>query len=221
MTRSRSPSTSMTSSFALVVQFLLLCVSFQESRGFSMAPTTLYPRTADPWFRNELSAAFAASASPTRTTKPSTIRKEPVIIRDLESSEKLLGFLSTHQENNQKPAVVFYYAGWCKKCQKVGLQLQTVARKLHGSVRFASMECKPSTHDFLTETMGVQSLPNLRVYHPDGTQLVDSKSSVRNLAAELSKLLVLQNTSNRASNDHSEEPNMHEELQLSLGVATL
>lgn len=237
MTRSRTTSTSANASFALSL-FLLACFYFQESLGFAMAPAALHPpiqhgfvsvsRTTTLWFRN-----VAASAS--QTTKPRqkqpTIRKESVVIRDMESPEELLEFLGNNQQDgDRKPSVVFYYAGWCKRCRKVGLQLQTVARKLgskHGPVRFASMECKPSTQDFLADTMGVKGLPNLRVYNHDGKLLVDSGSSVRDLAKDLAKILRGGQNNANGNKDRFEKmesasfSTVHEELQLSLGVATL
>lgn len=209
--------------FALVL--LICCCLSRQAYGFAVAPALPFKQhgaittTTKMWFKNEVARRTApATSKPSRQPK---IRKESVedIIRDLDSADELVSFLQTPGEN--RPAVVFYYAGWCKNCQRVGLHLQKVARKLgttKGPVRFASMECKPSTQDFILNQMCVTGLPALRVYDHDGDVIVDAGGSVRDLAVGLAGIL-------RDGSSDRETPAasaaMHEQLQLSLGVAAL
>jgi len=214
-----SKTTALGSIFALV---LLLCCCSRQAYGFAVAPAlpfqqhgALTTTTTKLWFNNEVARRTASA-----TTKPSrrpTIRKESVgdIIHDMDSSDELLSFLQT--PGDDRPVVVFYYAGWCKNCQRVGLQLQKVARKLgsaKGPIRFASMECKPSTQDFLLHQMCVTGLPALRVYDHGGDVVADAGSSVRDLADDLAGIL-------RDGSSDRETSAVHEQLQLSLGVAAL
>lgn len=69
------------------------------------------------------------------------------------------------------------------------------------------MECKPSTHHFLADTMCVKGLPNLRVYDHDGRQLVDAGGSVRDLARELAKILQSRHQTNTNNNNNTNTNN--------------
>jgi len=236
-----SSTTSTNSSYnCYFVLFLVIyfCSCALQSSGFAPTqasamthPTDFVSTTATTvWFQNNLEhpkpiedTPVTASKTQATTTK---IRKEPVVISDLVSSEELLAFLGKDEKNvdhpKKKPAVVFYYASWCRRCQRVGMQLNRVARQLGGRggpFRFAMVECKPSTQDFILNTMGVDKIPNLRVYQGgslDYEPLVDAGSSVRDLADELAAIL-----EGQAETPVTSATAVHEQLQLSLGVASL
>lgn len=219
----------------LAVLFLGLGDNVRQAHGFAMAPAAVPPsfhptatalkfrvEAATPTTMDEKKAVGAPASAPTPR-----IRKERVaeLIRDVDTPEELTALLRHEGDgdgNEQKPVVVFTYASWCKRCQRVGLQLQKVARKLggpDGPVTFASFECNVDTQDFVAETQGIVGLPNLRVYTDGDGKAVDAGSSVRDLSQELANILISHR--DRGSNAAAASTTVHEELQLSLGVATL
>jgi thiol-disulfide isomerase/thioredoxin len=206
-----------------VISLIVCCCCSRQSSGFAplSIPAARMARAADGadstttalGYQNEgASPEFSmATARTTRTRfqrpivsrKQNSNNKNQSIIRDLSSPQELVAFLENKTDNDPavpKPAVVMFYASWCKKCQKVGLGLNRGARKLGGSFRFARFECTPSTHAFLVEAMGVEKVPNLRIYACGGsnnngrTELVfDAGSSVLDLGKELIAMESMEN----------------------------
>lgn len=101
-----------------------------------------------------------------------------------------------------------FYAKWCKKCQKVGKQLDRLAKEygdrtivqpppegeqevfVDGSIRFGQLEYTPESKALITETLGIRGTPTLHLYV--GTKLLcnggSSATKIRNELQQISTL---------------------------------
>lgn len=125
---------------------------------------------------------------PVRKSKPS----KP-LVEEISSLDELKWFL----EEDERPVVIKYYAKWCKKCQKLGLQFNRLAMEtgdrildqqlIYGDVRFAAIEYTPRSQGFITGELQIQGVPDMQMYV--GThKLLEAGSSVKNVRTELALL---------------------------------
>ena len=101
-----------------------------------------------------------------------------------------------------------FYAKWCKKCQKVGKQLDRLAKEygdrtivqpppegeqevfVDGSIRFGQLEYTPESKALITETLGIRGTPTLHLYV--GTKLLcNGGSSATKIRNELQQIATL------------------------------
>lgn len=125
---------------------------------------------------------------PVRKTKPS----KPMV-EEIFSLDELKWFL----EEDERPVVIKFYAKWCKKCQKLGLQFNRLAldmgdhildqQMIYGDVRFAAVEYNPQSQAFITEDLQIKGVPDMQVYV--GThKLLEAGSSIKKIRTELGLL---------------------------------
>jgi len=137
--------------------------------------------------------------------KPSKHTK--IIVEEITSLNELKWFL----EEDERPVVIKFYAKWCKKCQRLGLQFDRLAMELgdrvvdqqfiDGDVRFAAVEYNQESHDFITEDLQIRGFPTVQMYV--GTRkLLEGGSSVKNVRKELS---IIEEISHNALMERAEE----------------
>jgi len=125
-------------------------------------------------------------------------------VEDISSLTELKFFL----EEDERPVIIKFYAKWCKKCQKVGKQLDRLAKEygdrtivqpppegeqevfVDGSIRFGQLEYTPESKALITETLGIRGTPTLHLYV--GTKLLcnggSSATKIRNELQQISTL---------------------------------
>jgi len=125
-------------------------------------------------------------------------------VEDISSLTELKFFL----EEDERPVIIKFYAKWCKKCQKVGKQLDRLAKEygdrtivqpppegeqevfVDGSIRFGQLEYTPESKALITETLGIRGTPTLHLYV--GTKLLcNGGSSATKIRNELQQIATL------------------------------
>lgn len=132
----------------------------------------------------------------TRIENSLPVRKTKVskpLVEEITSLDELKWFL----EEDERPVVIKFYAKWCKKCQKLGLQFNRLAMQMgdrildqqliYGDVRFAAIEFTPQAQGFITEQLQIQGVPDMQMY-VGSHKLLEAGSSVKNIRTELAIL---------------------------------
>jgi len=122
---------------------------------------------------------------------PKPSKRTKVLVEDIMSLNELKWFL----EEDERPVVIKFYAKWCKKCQRLGLQFDRLAMELgdrivdqqfiDGDVRFAAIEYNKKSHDFITEELQIRGFPTLQMY-VGARKLLEGGSSIKSIRKELS-----------------------------------
>lgn len=171
------------------------------------ALTTNYPKTK----QQAATTKIIPMASPSQKIEARKEQQKPpskvtkFYIEDIYSLTELKSFL----EEDERPVVIKFYAKWCKKCQRVGKQLDRLAMEhgdrvikrshglkageeeveegavfVDGDVRFAQIEYTPESQQFITESLKIRGTPTLQMYV--GTKkLLEGGSSVSKIKKEI------------------------------------
>lgn len=125
-----------------------------------------------------------------KTKIPTPSKHTKIMVENVTSLSELRMFL----EEDERPVVIKFYAAWCKKCQKLGLQFDRLAMEMgdrvvdqqfiDGDVRFAAVQYNPESHGFITEELQIRAFPTLQMYV--GTRkLLEGESSIKNIRKEI------------------------------------
>jgi len=173
---------------------LVICVSLCESfTSLSMGTPSFRSSTA----LHYQSETPVGGTTPLETPLP--VRKETIprpskptkfFVEEITSLNELRWFL----EEDERPVVIKFYAKWCKKCQRLGLQFDRLAMEMgdrivdqqliDGDVRFAAIEYNKESHDFITDELQVRGFPTLQMY-VGANKLLEAGSSVKNVRNEI------------------------------------
>jgi len=125
-----------------------------------------------------------------KNTIPKPSKHAKIIVEDITSLNELKWFL----EEDERPVVIKFYAKWCKKCQRLGLQFDRLAMEMgdrvidqqfvDGDVRFAAVEYNKESHDFITDDLQIRGFPTLQMY-VGAHKLLEGGSSIKNIRTEL------------------------------------
>lgn len=172
------------------------CSSFTPSR-----PAMPLDSSASSTSNTAMNYQSETAAVDTTTLKQSLpVRKIPkpskrteIMVEEITSFNELKWFL----EEDERPVVIKFYAKWCKKCQRLGLQFNRLAMEIgdrivdqqliDGDVRFAAVEYNQESHGFVTEDLQIRGFPTLQMYV--GTRkLLEAGSSVPLVRKELAAI---------------------------------
>ena len=94
------------------------------------------------------------------------------IVTNISSLEELKMFL---EDDITRPVAIYFYAPWCKTCQRLGLGYKRLAKdlgdgivakqKLLGTVRFAQVEYSTKTNHLISDQLRIEGVPTLQLYH--------------------------------------------------------
>lgn len=179
------------SSFFYFALCLVLCVSFCESFTSPSRSTTALNYQSDTPVGG---APLLESPLPVRKdTIPKPSKRTKVFVEEITSVNELKWFL----EEDERPVVIKFYAKWCKKCQKLGLQFDRLAMEMgdrivdqqmvDGDVRFAAVEYNKESHDFITDDLQIRGFPTLQMY-VGANKLLEAGSSIKDVRSEISAI---------------------------------
>jgi len=123
-------------------------------------------------------------------TVPTPSKHTKIIVENITSLSELRWFL----EEDERPVVIKFFAPWCKKCQRLGLQFDRLAMEMgdrvvdqqfiDGDVRFAAVQYNPESRGFITEELQIRGFPTLQIY-VGPRKLLEGGSSVKNIREEI------------------------------------
>jgi len=123
-------------------------------------------------------------------TVPTPSKHTKIIVENITSLSELRWFL----EEDERPVVIKFFAPWCKKCQRLGLQFDRLAMEMgdrvvdqqfiDGDVRFAAVQYNPESRGFITEELQIRGFPTLQMY-VGPRKLLEGGSSVKNIREEI------------------------------------
>jgi len=172
---------------------LVLCVTLCESFT-PLSPNAQSSSTTALDYQSEMpigETTILEKPLPVRkNTIPKPSKHAKIIVEDITSLNELKWFL----EEDERPVVIKFYAKWCKKCQRLGLQFDRLAMEMgdrvidqqfiDGDVRFAAVEYNKESHDFITDDLQIRGFPTLQMY-VGAHKLLEGGSSIKNIRTEL------------------------------------
>jgi thiol-disulfide isomerase/thioredoxin len=171
----------------LVSVALLVLLGTDQSHGFSVsetATTNASNRAGATTIASRISSAapfrlyYKEEAHPDVETDGSTVvvetkqhfKKKPSIV-ELSTLEEIRSFV----EEDDRLAVIMFYAPFCKSCQKLKLHFEKLAldmadgivarKKVYGKIRCARVEFNPQTKDLIMHQLRVGKVPTIQLYH--------------------------------------------------------
>jgi thiol-disulfide isomerase/thioredoxin len=133
------------------------------SRASSAAPFRLY-------YKDEALPDFESDGSTVVVETKQHFKKKASIV-DLSTLEEIRSFI----EEDDRLAVIMFYAPFCKSCQKLKVHFEKLAvdmadgivarKKVHGKIRCARVEFNPQTKYLIMHQLRVGKVPTMQLYH--------------------------------------------------------